>query len=366
MVQQAIDNRSLQETELLKEVPLILDRRRDAGLEGLVGGLDAAIINVAQEGLVPATRELLRYTGHTCDEAFFNPSASTFLLSCAGSASLIFRSRNGGYNPFERFNTAPIAKTLPNTRLETLVFTTPDIWEYVAIQKERGVSFLTDTPVKLRHGLFIQTLPSQFTGNSLGFVEWHTDDHRSYLPASGITEEPLLPKPFSGYQTGISVLDHAATRVRAHERNAAILEFLSLTNYHYDFAVYVKSLNSITSVARRKKDDFAMVFTSGIMGDTGGDASGPTEKFIRNYGTRVHHIAFRTERIVETVAALKADGMAFLLDLVGSPEEGLRQIFTVPSPHTMLVTEYIQRYGDFDGFFTKSNVEKLTRATERQ
>jgi len=41
---------------------------------------------------------------------------------------------------------------------------------------------------------------------------------------------------------------------------------------------------------------------------------------------------------------VKDDGMKFLLDLVGSPQEGLRQIFTVPSPHTMLVTEYIQRY----------------------
>jgi len=366
MIQQAGDDRSLQETELLEAVPLVLDKRRDAGLEGLVGGLDAVIINAERDRLLPATRELLQYTGHTCDEAFSDPAASMFILSCAGSASLILRSRNRGYNHFERFNTAPVAGTLPNTRLETLVFTTPDIREYAALQKERGVAFLTDTPVKLRHGLFIQTLPSQFTGNSLGFVEWHGDDHRSYLPASGITQEPLLPKPSSGYQTGISVLDHAATRVRAKERNAAILEFLSLTNYHYDFAVYVKSLNSITSVARRTKDDFAMVFTSGITGDTGDGASGPTEKFIRNYGTRVHHIAFRTERIEETVSALKDDGMEFLLDLVGSPQEGLRQIFTVPSPHTMIVTEYIQRYGDFDGFFTRSNVEKLTQATGRQ
>jgi hypothetical protein len=313
---------SEQETELLSRAPEVLDAQRSAGLEGLVGGLDAVIINIERDRLLPATRELLRYTGHTCDEAFYDPAASTFILSCAGSASLILRSRNSGYNPFERFNTAPVAGTLPNTRLETLVFTTPDIREYVAIQKERGVAFLTDTPVKLRHGLFIQTLPSQFTGNSLGFVEWHGDDHRSYLPASGITEEPLLPKPPSGFQTSILVLDHAATRVRAQERNAAILEFLQLTNYHYDFAVYVKSLNSITSVARRTKDDFAMVFTSGIMPDTGDGASGPTEKFIRNYGTRVHHIAFRTERIVETVAALKDDGMEFLLDLVGSPQRG--------------------------------------------
>jgi 4-hydroxyphenylpyruvate dioxygenase-like putative hemolysin len=80
----------------------------------------------------------------------------------------------------------------------------------------------------------------------------------------------------------------------------------------------------------------------------------------------VHHIAFRTENIQQVVGALGADGLAYLLDLVGSEEEGLRQIFSVPSSHTMLVTEYIQRYGDFDGFFTRSNVERLTEATGRQ
>jgi len=30
------------------------------------------------------------------------------------------------------------------------------------------------------------------------------------------------------------------------------------------------------------------------------------------------------------------------------------------------VNEYIHRYGDFDGFFTRTNVERLTKATERQ
>jgi hypothetical protein len=359
------DGLARQEVEILEQAPLVIDSRKDAGLEGLVSGLDAVIINTGHDRLVPAATELLRYTGHRCTGAFTDSSFSTFVLSRTGSASLILRSRGGGWNPFEPFNTAPLAKMLPDTRLETLVFGTPDIWEYIAIQKERGVAFLTDTPVKLRHGLFIQTHPSRFTGNSLGFIQWQSDS-RSYLPVSGVSVETVLEKPPSGHLDTISVLDHAATRVRAQERNAAILEFLSLTNYHYDFAVYVKSLNSITSVARREHDDFAMVFTSGISPDIGDDVVGPTEKFIRNYGTRVHHIAFRTENIVKTVAALKADGLLFLLDLVGSPDEGLRQIFSVPSLHTMLVTEYIQRYGDFDGFFTKSNVEKLTKATEKQ
>jgi 4-hydroxyphenylpyruvate dioxygenase-like putative hemolysin len=109
-----------------------------------------------------------------------------------------------------------------------------------------------------------------------------------------------------------------------------------------------------------------MVFTSGITPYTTDEASGPTEMFIRNYGTRVHHMAFRTERIEETVARLREDGLDFLLDIVGSEEEGLKQIFSVPSQNTLIVNEYIHRYGGFDGFFTRSNVEKLTEATTRQ
>ena len=64
--------------------------------------------------------------------------------------------------------------------------------------------------------------------------------------------------------------------------------------------------------------------------------------------------------------AIKADGQEFLIELVGSPAEGLKQTFTQPSPHTLLVHEYIYRYEDFDGFFTNSNVTALTKATEKQ
>jgi hypothetical protein len=85
-----------------------------------------------------------------------------------------------------------------------------------------------------------------------------------------------------------------------------------------------------------------------------------------NYGTRVHHIAFQTEEIEDTFKALLDDGMRYPLLLVGSPKEGLKQTFTEPSPNTLLVTEYIHWYGDFDGFFTRSNVALLTAATGKQ
>ena len=77
-------------------------------------------------------------------------------------------------------------------------------------------------------------------------------------------------------------------------------------------------------------------------------------------------MAFRTEEIEQTVSALKEEGLNFLLDLAGSVEEGLKQIFSSPSEHTLLVNEYIHRYGDFDGFFTRSNVTLLTGATAKQ
>ncbi len=152
---------------------------------------------------------------------------------------------------------------LPNTRLETFVFDAKNLQDYIVIQKERGVEFLTPAPVESENYSFIQTVPSRFTGNSLGFIEWYAKE-RKYVPQRATSIVPDIAKPPYRHLSNISVLDHTATRVRAQDRVAAILEFIALTNYHYDFAVHVKSLNSITSVARRNRDDFAMVFTSGI------------------------------------------------------------------------------------------------------
>jgi 4-hydroxyphenylpyruvate dioxygenase-like putative hemolysin len=354
-----------QERDLEDRASLALDTRRDAGLEGLVGNLHAVIISTEPDHLVPAVYELLRYTGLSCVEAFFELGFQSYVLSTPGSASVIVRSRDLPENPFVELNKARLTGTLPNTRLETFVFDTNNLQDYIAIQKARGVEFLTPAPVESEHFSFIQTVPSRFTGNSLGFIQWYGDD-RIYVPKIGTSIAPDIAKPAYRHLKNISVLDHTATRIRAQDRSAAILEFIALTNYHYDFAVHVKSLNSITSVTRRNPDDFAMVFTSGITRFTNNAKSGPTEKFIQNYGTRVHHMAFRTKNIEATVETLKKDGMAFLLDLVGSETEGLRQIFSEPSQYTLIVNEYIQRYGDFDGFFTRANVERLTQATEKQ
>lgn len=355
---------------LLRAVEKTLEDRRRAGLEGLVGALAAVVINVAPDDLVPAAEELLATTGLRVEAALDDPltgdGSPAILLRDDAGADFFVKSRQACRdNPFVPYNGG--AKTGRETaaRLETFVFTCHDLDRYVAIQRGRGVAFLTPAPLTTDAFSFIQTAPSAHTGNSLGFIQWKG---RSGAYAHGQSRTlPLVPaKPERPWQARIGGLDHVATRVHAQNRDAAITEFLALTNYHFDFAVYVESLNSITNVARLSALDYAQVFTSGIMPADGRTDAGPTEGFIRNYGLRPHHMAFGAGGIEDVVAGLAADGMQFLSPLVGSREEGLKQIFSCMSPRTLLVNEYIERYDGFDGFFTKSNVTRLTKATENQ
>lgn len=355
---------------LKERAPGIIAERKRLGLEGLVGGLQAVIVNTEPERQKATAEELLRYTGLQFDVAFQDNEFSTCVLKPPESdefrsADFLIRSRIKGENPFYQLNLAPKSRHLPRTRLETFVFETKDIEKYVSIQKSQGFEFLTDGIVCMDDYSFIQTVPSKFTGNSLGFIQW-TGEKGRYENAGSRKSDWDMKKPKLDHLKNIRWLDHAATRVKAQDRDLAIIEFMKLTNYNFDFAIYVKPLNSITSVVRLSSADFAMVFTSGISPYISDEISGPTEKFIQNYGTRVHHIAFQTEGIEDTYSSLVRDEMKFLIELVGSPEEGLKQTFTEPSANTLLVNEYIHRYGDFDGFFSRSNVTLLTEATGKQ
>ncbi len=350
---------------LLENVERVREKRTRDGLGGLVGGLSAVILNTEPEAFSSAVAELLRYTGLDLAESFATPAVDMAVLSRAGSADFLLTRRKSGENPFLPYNAGAKVGQRLATRLETFVFHCFDVDRYMAIQKKNGVRFLTPDVIRTPNYDFIQTAPSAFTGNSIGLVQWKHRGNGYVLPGS--KSLPLeLEKPDASYLANIGRLDHVATRVKAQDRDPAILEFMALTNYDFDFAVYVESLNSITNVARLSRDDYAQVFTSGITPFTTPETSGPTELFIHNWGLRPHHAAFATEDIDAVVENLRGDGMRYISDLVGSREEGLKQVFTVMSPTTFLVTEYIQRFDGFDGFFTKSNVTHLTKATEKQ
>jgi hypothetical protein len=173
-------------------------------------------------------------------------------------------------------------------------------------------------------------------------------------------------------------IDHLATRIYSQNREVAILEWLSLSSYYYWGSYDIKDQNSSTNVTKsvHHSDELkspAKVFTANntpYFANHLEKLPSPTETFVRNYGPRLHHIALAVrdgetngkENIDLVVSQIAAQGKDFLLDVIGSKEEGLKQIFSSASEHSSLIIEYVQRFGDFDGFFTKDNVAELTHA----
>ncbi len=349
---------------LKKEADLARHNREVVELDNLMQGLEFIVINTEINKLSDAVDEFLLYTGYDIKESFENDFNQVVVLSCTNSPDVLLTTRKQGENPFYKLNLHPKSEHLPNTRIEAFFYKTQDITKYYSIQLGRNVTFSTKNILNKDNYEIIQTIPSCFTGISYGAVQWTGE--RIYKSSTDRDFTLNIKKPPYPYIKNIKNIDHAATRLPAKYRDAAIIEFMELTNYNFEFAIYVESLNSITNVARLSAKDFAMVFTSGITSGDDMSKAGPTEKFVYNYGARVHHLAFITEDIEYTFEELKAKGERFLIDLIGSEEEGLKQTFTYPSPSTLVVNEYILRYGDFDGFFTKSNVSNLTLATDKQ
>jgi hypothetical protein len=124
--------------KLRREAARVRKERDSLGQKGLVGSLQAVIINTEPHLQKAAAEELIRYSGLSFQEAFMDTLHKTCVLKVPGSAEFrstdfLIRSRLKGFNPFQQFNTALKSHDLPNTRLETFVFETSDIDRYVSL-----------------------------------------------------------------------------------------------------------------------------------------------------------------------------------------------------------------------------------------
>jgi hypothetical protein len=358
-----IFNVEAQDELLKKEAVAVKAARKKAGIDRAMKGLVGIVLRVEEGTLAESVRELSGTTPLEHTGSFIHGGYSTAIMEAENTPAFIVR-ESAVPSPFQSLNIGPRTKDKPNTRLETFIFETTDIEHVVREQRNRGAAFMTDI-IPMGGHKFAQTRPSPNTNNTVAYVQF--DGEPSFKPGKAKPGIRVIPKPETEHVRGIGFLDHAATRITHMDRAPAILEWMGLTGYDFSEAIYARLFNSITNVTRLKGKDFAMVLTSGIKPYTGDpNLSEPTEKFVRNYGKRVHHLAWQADPIETVFEGLKADGMGFLLDLVGDRSEGLKQTFSKPSKNTFLVQEYIHRYDDFDGFFTKSNVTKLTEATDWQ
>lgn len=370
----------------------LLEQRDRIGLTELIHQVDAMMIAVEPGHSVPYVGELCLMTPYHYLATIESERHYTHVLRIDLNAPDvlirevkdpetrgIFRSLNELY---------PIGAHKPNSRYMGEVFRVTDVNEVVALQKSRDVRFFNrDQIQKLEMPDDMAIVkPSPYTHNIVGYWERSEADTRVYAPSRSTIRDDVqrayLEAKEAQVKLGLEALllpiDHLATRIYSQNREAAILEWLTLTSYYYWGSYDIASQNSSTNVTKsvhysNELECPAKVFTAAnhpYFVNHLLKLPSPTEAFVRNYGPRLHHLAVavrdgETERkanIDYVVGTLRDCGKEFLLDVIGSREEGLKQIFSSASEYSSLIVEYVQRFGDFQGFFTKDNVAELTHA----
>jgi hypothetical protein len=372
----------------------LLEERDRSGLTDMIHEIDAIMITVDPGHSIRYIGELALMTpyhylvtleseDHWTHILRVDMNSPDFLVREVKDPSIqgIFRSLNEVY---------PIGANKPNSRYMGEILRVSDLHGVVQCQQEREFRFFSQDQIRKLQlpGNLAISKPSPYTHNIVAYMERPQDQIRTYaLGVSTIrddVQEVYLAAKAKQVELGIDRLilpiDHLATRVYSQNREVAILEWLSLSSYYYWGSYDITDQNSSTNVTKsthypNELQSPAKVFTANntpYFVNHLNKLPSPTETFVRNYGPRLHHIAVAVadgltkenglENIDYVVSQIASQGRNFLLDVIGSKEDGLKQIFSSASEHSSLIIEYVQRFGDFNGFFTKHNVAKLTHA----
>ncbi|AEF99005.1 hypothetical protein [Methylomonas methanica] len=377
-------------------LPRLLEERDRSGLTEMIGGIEALMISVEPGNSVEYIAELALMTPYQYLVTLDSDKHMTHVLRIDMKSpdillrevkhpeqSDIFRSLNDLY---------PVGAKRPHSRYLGEILLASDRHAVVAEQQQREFRFfsvgqLAELDLPLNVSL---STPSPYTQNMVGYMERPVDGIRVYhhgecvilSAAQAANDRGKEMQERLGISGLIMPIDHLATRVYSQNREPALLEYLALSSYYYWGSYDIKDQNSSTNVTKNVRQQPesvspAKVFTANNSPYCVGHLDklpSPTETFVRNYGPRLHHIAVEVkdgqingrENIDYIVEAIAAQGKGFLLDTVGSREEGLKQIFSSASDFSSLIIEYVQRFGDFQGFFTRENVALLTYAAGQE
>ena len=374
-------------------LPRILAERDRCGLTEMIGGIEAVMITVEPGNAIEYIAELALMTPYHYLVTLNSPRHFTHILRIdMNSPDILLREVKNPdhYDIFRSLNDLhPAGVDRPHSRYLGEILWVSDREKVVQLQKEREFRFFSPeamAELDLPSNVSISK-PSPYTQNVVGYMERKPGEVRVYHPLGNCS---ILPRAQEAYEKAkalqellnigdlILPVDHLATRIYSQNREAALLEYLSLSSYYYWGSYDIVDQNSSTNVCKSvraipESRSPAKVFTANNQPYCVNHLDklpSPTETFVRNYGARLHHIALSVkdgerggmENIEFVVDAIAKQGRGFLLEVVGSRAEGLKQVFSSASPFSALIIEYVQRYGDFQGFFTRENVALLTEA----
>lgn len=375
----------------------IYERRKSSGLEDLLGNIRGIVIQVETGDGIPYLRELYLMGPYRFTAAFRSSTHNIYVLTSQPEFPRLFvleplaADYTDEITLFNRLYPLSAAKT--NARYIGEIFHTEDAGKTREVLESHNIRFNYHHETKnpfFTESHFTFTFPSDYTNNRVGYSELDIDDHDAMqlgqpfeLDAAEVEKLDAVAEFAKAQRINPLVLglDHMATRILAGEREDAILEFLTMSNYYFWGAYNIADMNSSTNVNRNGKvqDDKhspAKVFTANntpSFVNSFENLPMPTEDFVRNYGRRMHHMAYEVldgdhragEKNVDYVVnTLKDKGVPFLAHVVGEclDDPNLKQIFSKHSPYSILITEYVERCHGYEGFFTKSNVAALTAA----
>ena len=374
----------------------LLEERDRSGLTDMIGGVEALMISVEPGNSVEYIAELALMTPYQYLVTLDSEKHLTHVLRIdMNSPDILLREpKNPGYSDiFRSLNDLyPVGARRPHSRYLGEILLSTDRHQVVALQQQREFRFfpvgqLAELDLPLNVSL---SKPSPYTQNVVGYMERPLSGIRVYqhgecviLPAAqSANDRGKEMQERLGIKELILPIDHLATRVYSQNREPALLEYLALSSYYYWGSYDIKDQNSSTNVTKNvrqmpESNSPAKVFTANnhpYCVNHLDRLPSPTETFVRNYGPRLHHMAVEVkdgqrhgrENIDIVVDAITAQGKGFLLDTIGSRSEGLKQIFSSASDFSSLIIEYVQRFGDFQGFFTRDNVAKLTHAAGQE
>lgn len=370
----------------------LLEERDSMGLTAMIHEIDALMITVDPDHSIQYIAEMALMTPYHYLVTLESEKHWTHILRIdLNSPDLIIREvKDPNFRGiFRALNEIyPVGAKKPNSRYMGEIIRVSNLHDVVRLQEEREFRFFSQDEVRKLElpGNVAISKPSPYTHNIVGYLKREPNELRVYALGMSVIRPDVQEAYLAAKETQAKLriddlllpVDHLATRVYSQNREVAILEYLSWSSYYFWGAYNIWDQNSSTNVTKSvhpfpESKSPAKVFTANntpYFVNHLEKLPSPTETFVRNYGPRLHHVAIAVkdgerdglENIEFIVKQIANQGKGFLLDVIGSREEGLKQIFSNASEHSSLIIEYVQRYGDFDGFFTKDNVAKLTEA----
>ena len=377
-------------------LPRIYDRRRQSGLDELVGNMAAVVIQVEHGDAVNYLAELAVMGPYRLVEARIGETHRQYVLKSQPDFPrlIVLEPLTPGYeDDITRWNQLyPLASKKPNCRYIGEIYKASSVKAVRDVLEPQNIRFSypgeTLNPFYTGEHLTFTTL-SDHTYNRVGYTDVDMDDIEALglgdvITLSGAELEKLDKAHALQEEHGIADLvlglDHMATRILSGDREDALLEYLTMVPYYFWGAYNIHEMNSSTNVTRHPdidddKKSPARVFTANNTPSYVNSFENlpmPTEEFVRNFGRRMHHMAVAVidghvaeEKNVDYVVRQLSDmGTKFLAHVVGECKDdpNLKQIFSKSSAYSSLITEYIERCHHYEGFFTRDNVAALTAA----